>query len=247
MSPTVQTQPVVQVTSRFLLHDVSSANLTTAEQWAVRQTQAILLGVSVDLVEYVGDEVVAAAGRKAEVTLAARQFELEALQILATTQLTLNLVNYPQYEENTTALIASVQSTIASAVDTGDFVNTLVSVASTVNSSAFDNATVEHVVFASVEVLPPTMAPTSPPTEPRDSSSQDNDDDKLTRQQIAGIIIGVVFGAPIVFYTAYHLGKFLYHCTRPQRRTRVYAGSSWDDERDTYWNQFLDIGQYKDP
>lgn len=245
MSPTVQTQPIVQLTSRFLLHDVSSANLSTGEQWAVRQTQAILLGVSIDLVEYVGDQVVDAVEWR-KFAIAARQFELETLQIVATTQLTLNLVNYPQYEENATALIASVQSTIASAVDTGDFVNTLVSVASTVNSSAFDNTTVQHVVFASVQVLPPTMAPTSPPTEPRDSS-QDDDDDKLTSQQIAGIIIGVVFGAPIVLYAAFHLYKYLCHCERAQRRARVYAGASWDDERDTYWNQFLDIGQYKDP
>jgi hypothetical protein len=190
--PTEQTSSIVLVTSYFVLKNLGTTNLTINEQLAVRRTQASIVNVPLERVIYV----------RTRSTVPLRQSRSQSRnlqdlnQLVAETSTTLQMVDYPEYEGNTTALYSSVTSAITDSLNTGVFTDVLKEQAVQVNATIFvtTNFTTTNVTFTEPTIqFPPSRRPTSMPRY----------SDGLSNGEVAAFVVITVVCSGLLVYLVY--------------------------------------------
>ncbi len=188
------------VLSYFQLNDVSSTELTDGEQLAVRTAQAAIINVRVDRIEYLGVEVEPTVG------ITRNSIDLDTADIVVITRLVLNMVDYPEYNRDPNVLYANITSLIEKAFNGGEFMDKLQTLADQIQSTLFQNASMQAVSFDPPKFsFPPTQSPTKSP------KSQSG----LKDIEVVGLVIGVVLGTLLLIFGV------LYVIMQKRRRDQV--------------------------
>lgn len=183
LAPTLQSHPVVVLTSYLTLQNLQG-NISSSEQQAICNTQAKILNVSAEYVSFVGTTT--------EVPNLARMTILADTPstLVAITDTSLPLVDYPQFQSDPQALYDSMVDTMKTALSTDVFLTTLIEQSALVGATTFleSNLTLNgSFPLTPTIVLPPTMSPTAAPGDSKDG---------LSDGEIAAIVIcSIVFAA----------------------------------------------------
>jgi hypothetical protein len=136
-----------------------------------------------------------------------QSISLSGVSGVVVTNIELPLIDYPEYSGNTTLLLSSAIATINDAVSSGNFTETLKSIALTLNVSTFTNLVAEGVTVSNVLIqLPPTYSPTYSPTTLKETLSllESHGGEGLSDGAIAGVVVGVFVGVGLVLGGIYY-------------------------------------------
>ncbi len=120
----------------------------------------------------------------------------DAVDILVTTLIKVNLVDYPQFQSNTTTAFQTIVQTLRDALDSNVLTDQIIANA-IANGADSLLAIVVTAVNSDAPLVqqPPTRQPTSAPRD---------DDDNLEDGPIAGIVIGVLIGTAFILIGLYY-------------------------------------------
>jgi hypothetical protein len=181
--PTVQTLAIVVIDNDFTVLNYTGTALSDNDKLPLARTVAEAYNVDETAVEFLYYTYNGSVVNR-------RLQTQNRVDIVATTRTTLNYIDYPDYNSNSTALIAALQARMTSSINSGNFTNSMRVKSLAFNSSNWVIATVNQYPESSLNVQqPPSFSPTTTLF-----SAGGNQDKGLKTGGIALVVVFVCLG-----------------------------------------------------
>eukprot|EP01031_Cornospumella_fuschlensis_P028081 gene28081-33910_t len=186
-APTFQTEPVMSFDSTIKMNGLESLDVSDGMRDSIISAQATSMNLPRSSISFLGlresDE--RNSNRKTK-------HQVKAINAEALTRAIINMVDYPP-DTDPTALFNSLSAALVAAVSSGDFLTALQEAAAE-NGITLPPLTLDVEVGTLALVQPPTFKPTVAPEAAT-----------LSDGEIAGIVIAVVVGLPLLIFVIVHL------------------------------------------